>query len=40
MHTELPKGGGICFVCNEPCLPLHYTHPQCRIDLQKIAKKE
>lgn len=39
MTKELPKGGGICVICKEPCLSLHYTHPQCRIDLQKIDKR-
>ena len=40
MKQELPKGGGICFVCKEPCLPLHYTHPKCREDFQKMVKRD
>ena len=40
MTNELPKGGGICFICKEQCLPLHYTHPKCRKDFQIIPKRE
>jgi len=30
MDKEVPKGGGICFICKEPCEVYWYWHPECK----------
>ncbi len=40
MGKEVPKGGGICFICKEKCQILHYFHKECRQKWLDEGKKK
>jgi len=39
VKPELPKGGGLCFICKKKCEELWYWHPECRVKYIEDARR-
>jgi len=35
---EIPKGGGMCFICKQSCKVFHYYHEECKQKWEDEAK--